>query len=66
MTTLEYYSPDPHSENSANQLGHWYAHACDGDYDASGPTPELALARLCNTLETELEKLLDTVRYGPK
>jgi hypothetical protein len=58
---LEYFAPDPSSLSEVSRQGHWYAHAVEGGYDASGPTVEVTLARLCIVLEDALEYALDDV-----
>jgi hypothetical protein len=41
---------DERSESPPYPHGYWYAVTKDGGYDGSGPTPEVAMARLIDAL----------------
>lgn len=44
------------SEHPPYPHGYWYAVTMDGGYDGSGPTPEIALAKLIDGLVEALNK----------
>lgn len=37
--------------------GYWYASTVNGDYDATGPTVEIAMANLIHVLHTRIVEL---------
>lgn len=53
---IEYVAPKPGSLNPGSRDGYWYACTDNKGYDAAGPTFELAMARLCSTLERALKE----------